>query len=61
MNRAPKKVNDKNLRRLCWVKHYPGVAGLARAIGRHRTTIHRAVKAPEKYASTYALIEGALL
>lgn len=61
MNRTTVKVNKENLRQLCWKRDYHGVSGIARALGVHRTTIHRAVRFPQKFANTYQKIEKALL
>ena len=60
MNRMTAKVNRENLRQLCWKRDYHGVSGLARSLGVHRTTVHRAVRAPEKFAITYSRIIKAL-
>lgn len=53
-------VNAKNLRRLCWKNDFHGIAGLARAIGRSRVTVHRAVVNPQRFGPTYELIKKAL-
>lgn len=55
-----KKVNQKNLRQLCWQRGYHGVSGLARQIGRSRITVHRAVRWPDQFGPTYRLIQEAL-
>jgi len=60
MNRTARKVNTENLQQLAWKSNYRGVAGLARALGRHRTTVHRAVKNPGKFRETYSRIEKAI-
>ncbi len=61
MNLSPQKVNGKNLNRLCWQAGYRGAAALARKIGKHRTSVHRAARWPEKFPRTYLLIEKELL
>jgi DNA-binding phage protein len=60
MNPKALKVNRENLRRLCWQKRFKGVTGLARAIGKHRTSIHRAVNTPSGFPRTYQLVLKAL-
>lgn len=54
------KVNQKNLRLLCWQRGFHGVTALARHIGKHRTSVHRAARTPEKFSETYHLIQKAL-
>lgn len=55
------KINKKNLRQLAWQRGYHGVSGLAKAIGRSRVTVHRAVRWPDQFAPTMKKIENALL
>lgn len=60
MKRDGNKVNQKNLRTLCWKRGFHGVSGLAQKIGRNRITVHRAVRWPDQFGPTYRLIEEAL-
>jgi hypothetical protein len=55
------KINKKNLRRLAWQRGFHGVAGVAQAIGRSRTTVHRAVRWPDQYAPTMEKLKEVLL
>lgn len=55
------KVNKTNLRMLCWKRGYHGVTGLAKAIGKSRVTVHRAVSNPSRFGPTVKLIEKSLL
>ena len=59
--KARRKINTGNLRRLCWARGFEGVAGLAKALGKSRVTIHRAAKRPGLFGPTYKLMEEALL
>lgn len=54
------KIKPENFERLCWKAGYEGPAGLARHIGRHRVTVHRAVKNPKQYGPTFRRIKEAL-
>lgn len=60
MTEARRKVNSGNLRMLAWRRGFHGVVGLAKAIGRSRVTVHRAVKRPNSFRPTYTLVEKAL-
>jgi hypothetical protein len=60
MIRNGKKVNQKNLRQLCWQSGFHGVSGLANHIDRSRITVHRAVRWPDQFGPTYQLIQEAL-
>jgi IS30 family transposase len=55
----PQKINEKNLKVLCW-KRGCSVLELARIIGKHPTTVYRAVKRPHQYQPTYRQIVEAL-
>jgi len=55
------KINKKNLRSLCWRRGYEGVSAVAAAIGRSRTTVHRAVKNPGRYGPTISKLQEVLL
>jgi len=54
MNARP-KINAQNLKRFCWSKGF-SISDLAARLGRHRTTIHRAVANPRQFRPTYARI-----
>lgn len=53
-------IDAKDLPRLAWLNGYRGVTGLAKAIGRHRVTVHQAAKNPNKYKPTHRAITRAL-
>ena len=55
------KITKKNLRLLCWQAGYHGVAGVARAIGKDRATVHRAVSNPRRYGPTVKQLLEVLL
>ncbi len=55
------KINKKNLRQLSWRRGYHGVSGVARAIGRSRVTVHRAMNFPGRYGPTIKKLEEVLL
>jgi len=55
------KINKKNLRELAWRRGYQGVTGVAKAIGKSRTTVHRAVRWPDQYAPTIEKLKEVLL
>jgi len=56
---SARKVNLKNLKRLCWQRGI-SVKELARRIGRSRMNVYRAVKEPHRFKPTYQLLEEAL-
>lgn len=55
------KITKKNLRMLCWQRGYHGVTGVARAIGKSRFTVHRAVENPSRYSPTIKQLQEVLL
>jgi len=55
-----KKVNRKNLRRLCHLAGFDGVSGLCRKLEISRNTAYEAVTTPEKYPVAYPQILKAL-
>jgi hypothetical protein len=55
------RINKKNLRLLAWKRGFHGVSGVARAIGRSRVTVHRAMNHPARYSPTIKKLEGVLL
>lgn len=54
-----KKIKPENLKQLCWARGL-SVAGLASKIGRHRVSVHRAVKHPKQHGPTFAKIQEVL-
>lgn len=54
-------INKKNLRQLAWKRGYHGVSGVAKAIGRSRVTVHRAMNHPNRYSPTIKKLEAVLL
>lgn len=54
-------INKKNLRKLAWQKGFAGVSGVAKAIGKSRVTVHRAVNNPHRYGPTIRAMEKILL
>ena len=54
------KLSPETLVLACGLAGYRSVADLARKIGRHRTTVHLAVRYPERYGPTFRAIESAL-
>lgn len=54
------EIDPENLARLAWLNGHKGVAGLSRAVGKHRVTIYRAVKQPKRYGPTFRAIKRAL-
>ena len=57
-NGAGRGLDTLNQR--AWAAGFRGVAGLAKHVGRHRVTLHNAVRYPERYGPTVAAIEEAL-
>jgi len=55
------KINKHNLRLLAWRRGYHGVTGVARAIGKSRVTVHRAVSDPHRYSPTMKKLAEVLL
>lgn len=58
--RNAQKIKPENFERLCWAAGFRGPAGLARHIGRHRVTVHRAVKNPKQFGPTFRKITEVL-
>ena len=56
----PRLITRDNLRRLAWLNHHRGVAGLARAIRRSRAAVYAAVSTPGQYKPTMERIRKAL-
>lgn len=56
---ADQKIKPGNLKTLCWARGM-SVADLASKIGRHRVSVHRAVKNPAQNAPTFAKIQEVL-
>lgn len=56
-----KKINKYNLRQLAWRRGFEGVTGLARAIGKSRVSVHRAVNEPHRYKPTMKKLAEVLL
>lgn len=54
------KINTKTLVPRCYANGFIGVVGLAKKINRHPNTIWRAVRWPDQFTPTVALIEKAL-
>lgn len=54
-----KKIKPENLKRLCWARGL-SVAQLAKKIGRHRVSVHRAVANPTQHAPTFEKIKEVL-
>jgi len=54
------KLTPETLVVACGLAGFRSVADLARKIGRHRTTVHLAVRYPERYGPTFRAIESAL-
>jgi hypothetical protein len=61
MMRESNKVNAKNLKSLAWGRGFRGVGGLAAKIGKHRTSLYRAVRNPKRFHKTYKLLQKELL
>ncbi|HXE41394.1 MAG TPA: hypothetical protein VN516_00105 [Candidatus Baltobacteraceae bacterium] len=61
MKQAVNRVNENNLVELCWQGGFRGVVGLAKKIGCHRTSVHRAVKYPEEFPDLFETIEKKLI
>jgi len=55
------QITKNNLRRLAWQRGYHGVTGLARAIGKSRVTVHRAVANPHRFSPTMKKLAEVLL
>ena len=54
------KITPETLVVACGLAGYRSVTALAKSIGRHRTTVHLAVRYPERYGPTFRAIESAL-
>ena len=59
--RQTAKINKHNLRQLAWQRGYHGVTGVARAIGKSRVTVHRAVSNPSRFSPTMKKLAEVLL
>ena len=59
--KRPQKITTSNLRRLAWKNGFDGVVGLARAIGRSKVTVYRAVKRPHHFGPTVRKLREVLL
>ena len=55
------KINKSNLQQLAWKRGYRGVTGVAKAIGKSRVTVHRAVRWPDQYGPTMEKLSEVLL
>lgn len=55
-----RKVNRKNLKRLCWKQRGMSVREFADSIGKGRVLLYRAVAEPASYPELYKLIEREL-
>ena len=58
---ARPKINKNNLRLLAWRRGFHGVTGVAKAIGRSRVTVHRAMTNPTRFTPTVKKLEEVLL
>ncbi len=58
---AQPRINKHNLRQLAWRNGYQGVTGVARAIGKSRVTVHRAVSNPNRFSPTMKKLTEVLL
>ena len=56
----PTGVSTDTIQELSWQAGFKGVPGLAKAIGRSRCTVWRAVRWPDQFGPTYKLITEAL-
>lgn len=54
------QLNRRTLRMLAVLNGHTGVAGLARSVGRSRTSIYAALVRPGQYGPTIRLLERAL-
>lgn len=55
-----KTVTRENLKARAWRAGYDGVNGLAKHIGRHPVTVHKAIRWPDQFGPTYRAILEAL-
>ena len=54
------KLTPRTLRERTRKAGFPSVAALAAHLGRNRTTLHHAVRYPERYGRTYKELQAAL-
>lgn len=54
------ELNPNTLGLICGLNGFRTIGDLAKAIGRHRTTVHFAIRYPERYGPTYRAISAAL-
>lgn len=58
--RKKRHLTPLTLRLICGLNGYRTVSDLAVRVGRHRTTVHLAVRYPERYGPTFHAIDAAL-
>jgi hypothetical protein len=57
---ATQRITARNLAQLAWAAGHRGVTGLAKSIRRHRVTVYRAVREPNRHRPTFRAIHKAL-
>lgn len=59
-HRKTESLTPETLSLICGLNGFRTVTDLATRIGRHRTTVHLAVRYPERYGPTYRAVSQAL-